>query len=164
MKRRRLNRRVRKILLSLVTAILVATGLLAKDFTGGLVVDGDTLRFDGEKVRLWGIDAPELRQTCMRHGMEYGCGQEAKAALARLVGDAMISCTPVDKDKYGRTVGRCVANGHDIAAEMVSQGWALDQTQYSKGAYAMMQIQAQVRKKGVWAGPVDPAWRARVNQ
>src|SRR5690349_20802189 len=28
------------------------------------VTDGDTLRLDGAPVRLWGVDAPELRQTC----------------------------------------------------------------------------------------------------
>ncbi|WP_202409204.1 hypothetical protein, partial [Deinococcus xianganensis] len=49
------------------------------------VTNGDTLVIRGVKVRLYGIDAPESSQTCIRAGKTYGCGREAAFALADLV-------------------------------------------------------------------------------
>ena len=40
-------------------------------------VDGDSLSVGGTSVRLFGIDAPESRQTCDRDGTDWGCGEEA---------------------------------------------------------------------------------------
>lgn len=48
------------------------------------VLDGDTLTVGGIPVRLVGIDAPELRQTCKDQvGGEYPCGEAASGALIR---------------------------------------------------------------------------------
>ena len=45
-----------------------------------MVVDGDTLRFGAERVRLWGIDAPELSEDCTRADRsEWSCGKAARA-------------------------------------------------------------------------------------
>ena len=45
--------------------ILLALPALAEDITGKVrVIDGDTLKVDGKRVRFFGIDARELRQTC----------------------------------------------------------------------------------------------------
>ena len=50
------------------------------------VIDGDSLRNGSEQIRLVGIDAPELRQTCRdAQGREWSCGRAAKARLAELV-------------------------------------------------------------------------------
>jgi endonuclease YncB( thermonuclease family) len=50
------------------------------------VIDGDSLRNGNEQIRLVGIDAPELRQTCRDlQGREWSCGRAAKARLAELV-------------------------------------------------------------------------------
>jgi len=56
------------------------------------VADGDSLVLDGVRIRLQGIDAPELAQTCKNGDIVYPCGRQAAAALARLVGDRAITC------------------------------------------------------------------------
>jgi len=47
--------------------------------------DGDSLAIGGERMRLKGIDAPELVQSCERNGRPWACGREARDALQRLV-------------------------------------------------------------------------------
>ena len=86
------------------------------------VVDGDGLRIGSERIRLWGIDAPELDQQCKRNRTAYACGTEARDALERLVSAGAPSCERLYKDPYGRTVARCSVAGIDLGAEMVASG------------------------------------------
>lgn len=125
------------------------------------VTDGDGLVMAGERIRLWGIDAPELDQTCKRQGATYACGENAREALAGLLTGGEVSCEPVDRDHHGRLVARCSVQGRDLGAEMVRLGWAVDFRRYSQGAYAALERQARGAKRGLWAGEfVPPAeWR-----
>src|SRR3546814_6210680 len=57
------------------------------------VLDGDTLVVTGERVRLWGIDAPETRQACEgRDGVVYLCGQMAAKAMRELARARAVDC------------------------------------------------------------------------
>ena len=125
------------------------------------VIDGDGLRINGQTVRLWGIDAPELRQTCQQGGKGYACGELARDALQRAVGGSLPRCEAVSTDRYGRTVARCFVAGRDLAAVMVADGWAVDWPRYSRGAYASMQDTAQAAKRGQWAGFFVAPWEWR---
>lgn len=78
------------------------------------VVDGDTLTVAGETVRLWGIDAPELRQTCTRTGESYPCGQVARYVLLSFVKGRTITCRERDRDRYRRIVASCQVAGRDL--------------------------------------------------
>ena len=61
----------------IVILCLLATPALA-DVTGpARVIDGDTLEVQGERIRLHGIDAPEIRQLCRLDGKPWQCGKEA---------------------------------------------------------------------------------------
>jgi endonuclease YncB( thermonuclease family) len=88
------------------------------------VIDGDSLRTGGEEIRLVGIDAPELRQTCRDgQGREWSCGRSAKARLAELVAQGDVACSPRGRDRYGRTLAVCSArNIPDIGEVMVREG------------------------------------------
>ena len=125
-------------------------------WAGVEVTDGDTIKLDGERVRLWGIDAPEIRQKCGG----VACGEQAKEYLERIINDA-IACEAQETDRYGRTVARCFVGSNDIGALMVEGGWALDYTQYSKGFYSEHENRAKGRKRGIWQFDFIPPWEWR---
>lgn len=90
------------------------------------VVDGDTFHANSHKIRLWGIDAPEIST--------YE-GVEAKEFLTLLVKDKPITCQQVDTDGYSREVSRCYVEGQDIACLLVGSGHAVDWPHFSYGYY-----------------------------
>ena len=98
---------------ALVFALLVFSAIgpaFAQDLIVGVasVVDGDTIEIHGQRIRLFGIDAPESSQLCVRPtGDRWYCGQRASFALADRIGRATVSCQPRDFDRYGRVVAVC---------------------------------------------------------
>lgn len=126
-----------------------------------IVTDGDSLRMGGERIRLWGIDAPERGQTCRRGRKRYDCGAAATRPLHSFIGGRPVTCVRIETDRYGRTVARCMAGGNDLGRLMVASGWALDMPRYSGGAYAADQRGARRERRGLWAGSfVAPSrWR-----
>lgn len=126
------------------------------------IVDGDSLRRQGQEIRLHGIDAPELAQTCADHqGREFACGREAKNALRSIVGQREVHCTSMETDRFGRAVSTCAIGKLDIAAEMVRLGWAMA---YPDSPYAAAERDAKRAGRGIWAGRFEkPAdYRARM--
>ena len=149
--------------------ILVAAGLivvalvverLVPPLTGAVrVADGDSLVVAGERVRLDGLDAPELHQECGEGPARWPCGTKARAALEALVARGEVACRPVDEDRYGRAVARCAVDGADIGAQLVRKGWAVA----TSLAYRGEERSARAAGAGIWSGPFEmPAdWRAR---
>jgi endonuclease YncB( thermonuclease family) len=125
------------------------------------VIDGDTLDVHGTKTRLWGIDAPEGKQSCQRDGVAWLCGQEAAKALRGLVVGKEVACREVGRDRYKRSVAVCSIGEMEINAWMAREGWALDYRQYSKGAYTGAEKEAREAKRGLWAGTFTPPWEWR---
>lgn len=80
------------------------------------VLDGDTIRCGDSRVRLQGIDAPELPGHC-RPGRECTPGDPYASTqnLSRLIGANTLECRQVDIDRYGRVVARCFALGKDLS-------------------------------------------------
>jgi endonuclease YncB( thermonuclease family) len=141
--------------------VLFAFPVLADDITGtARIVDGDTIWISDTKIRLWGIDAPETKQTCTRDGKPWRCGEAATEALRQFIGTSTVTCESHGKDRYGRMIGKCSVNGLDIGAEMVSRGLALAYTRYSR-YYLPNQNEAHAAGAGMFAGQFMPPWEWR---
>ena len=115
------------------------------------VIDGDTLDLSGQRIRLFGIDAPEKGQVCDDRGQVRDCGAWSARVLRDLIGKDPVLCTPRDTDRYGRTVATCAVRGRDIGEVMVGQGAARAYTRYS-ARYLPQERAAQAQGIGIWAG------------
>ena len=67
------------------------------------VVDGDGLKIGDLRIRLWGIDAPELKQECTLNQKKYSCGEDARFLLGALVMGGEVRCLIKNTDRYNRT-------------------------------------------------------------
>jgi endonuclease YncB( thermonuclease family) len=121
-----------------------------------ILVDGDSLRVGGERIRLKGIDAPEYRQTCRKAGEDYPCGHLASQALQKMIGGKEISCKGSDRDRYGRLLAVCRVNDENLNLRMVRAGWAV-----AYGDYRHEEREARQEKLGLWAGTFEEPrqWR-----
>jgi endonuclease YncB( thermonuclease family) len=128
------------------------------------VIDGDTLEINGQRIRLWGIDAFESAQRCedgLTQSGTYGCGTAAWGAMIRLTQDKIVRCKQKDTDRYKRVVAQCFVDNTDLGHALVLQGWAFDYAQYSGGAYRDVQEGAHEAKSGAWAGTFQWPWDYR---
>lgn len=113
-------------------------------------LDGDSLVIDSQMVRLFGIDAPELSQTCRRDGASWACGQIAKDQLAALVAGQRVECRGQGKDEYGRIVAVCSIGYDELNRTMVEQGWAVAYRQFSDN-YVTAELHAKAQRLGIWS-------------
>lgn len=131
------------------------------------IVDGDTIDVGEQRVRLEGIDAPELSQTCPGryvggHLGPWKCGQSAAAVLAILIDTRPVTCKGHAFDRYGRLIASCSGNGREINREMVRLGQAWAYIKYS-ASYVSEERLAREAKVGIWASlkTPQPAWTYR---
>jgi endonuclease YncB( thermonuclease family) len=110
------------------------------------VLDGDTVRIEKLRIRLHGVDAPELSDPR---------GPISRGALIDLIMGRALACTVKTTDKYKRPVAVCKAGGVDIAGALVRAGWAYSYTYYSTD-YDGAEAEARAAKRGFWAVPVVP--------
>lgn len=111
--------------------------------------DGPIWCEEGPRIRLSGIAAREIDETCSkRHPCPEASGAQAKAALVNLVGKPMgenrnghtlvegptMRCFSAGGAGGYRTAAWCVSpKGGDLSCEMVRGGWALRWDRYWKG-------------------------------
>lgn len=146
----------------LVLAVLaLAPPVMAEVVEGrARIVDGDTLDIAGQKLRLHGVDAPELDQTCQGAGGDWACGAFARDMLAGIVGAGKLSCAVQETDRYGRGVAVCMSGQTDIAARLVRDGGATAYIRYSD-RYAPAERAARAERLGIWSGGMQTPenWR-----
>ena len=136
------------------------------------VIDGDTLRIDKKKIRLFGIDAPEKKQQCRRSslsisfltfGKDYPCGQISADRLRKKINDKLVVCKYSSKDRYKRFIAECFLNKTNINAWMVQTGHAVAYKKYSK-KFIAQEIFAKKEKLGLWSGTFEMPWNWRKNR
>lgn len=99
--------------------------LCARRFQANCVVDGDTIRYRGRRIRVADIDAPEIHDP--RCASELALGRRATARLYALVNDGpfeIASAGHRDTDRYGRDLRVLMRNGRSLGAMLVDEGLA----------------------------------------
>ena len=142
----------------LVAILVIASPLFALSGKVVSIHDGDTITvLQGKrqiKVRLFGIDAPELKQPY---------GKKSKQFLVNLVAGQMVEVEESGEDRYKRTIGTIYLNGTDISAQMVENGYAWVYRKFSK-KYTPQESKAKKQGLGLWRDkePIPPwEWRKR---
>ena len=139
---------VKWVLIGLVLALPAQADVLLGQ---ARVIDGDTLAIGAQKVRLFGIDAPEHDQLCKdARGGDWPCGQAARDRLVALSAGT-VRCAGGDHDRYGRLLGICSAGGRDLNAVLVLEGMAEAYRKYALD-YVAAEAQARAAHRGIWAG------------
>lgn len=111
------------------------------------VYDGDTITvlYNNKKVkiRLFGIDAPELKQTF---------GRESRNYLANIILDKNINVKVHNKDVYGRLVGEVIFDNIIVNKVLVKTGNVYVYTKYNNelNEYLPLEQYAKQNKLGVW--------------
>ena len=121
------------------------------------IVDGDTIHLNGEKIRFSGIDTPELKQTCIKHGTKDQCGLTAKKILIDKIGNNSVECISEGKDQYKRTLAECFVNDESLSSYLVRSGYAFAYRKYSKKFVSDEEF-AKSNKLGIWSMEFDYPW------
>ncbi len=150
--------------LSVVAGAGLATCAKAAELSGSATaIDGDdlaltTVEHGLQRIRLWGVDAPELRQTCRRGGESWSCGAEAHAALGALVQGQQVVCEGRARwhvTSVWRVKRQCFAGGVDLGEQLVLRGLAVSRRPH----YEPAQETARIAGAGMWEGCFrDPSW------
>ncbi len=107
---------------TLLAAALMLSPAPAAALDGLRVVDGDTVRLGAERIRIIGLDAPELHGKCRE---EKRLAARARDRLAALLDTADIEIIRSARlDKYRRTLAIIRADGVDVARVLISEGLA----------------------------------------
>lgn len=122
------------------------------------VVKADTFRAQGYVVKLYGVAAPDLNQTCAnRNGASYNCGQQAALWLQSWITNNPITCRVMSQNEDGNMVAACSLGQYDIGAALVNAGWAVADTREAD-IYVPYEQNAQNQGNGLWQGKFYKPW------
>lgn len=129
-----------------------------------VALSGSTINVANLNIRLLGIEAPMPGQTCAdKYGNPYKCGQEAKVWLQNWLEDKQITCHIVSQIKNKKATGVCFFGQDDVAAVVTNAGWAVAYVKHTD-AYVAYEYQANINKRGLWAGKFYKPWDWRKMQ
>ncbi len=171
---------MKKLKLILFSAVLLqfflTLSISSENIISGkaFVTDGDTIKINKKKIRLFGIDSPEKKQFCKKVYLsflifnfqkDYPCGEKATLALTKKLKGKIVRCELKNsKDIYNRNIGICFVGKKDINSWLVKNGHAISYKRYSK-KYILEEKYAIENKLGIWQGSfMQPEkWRRIMN-
>ena len=133
------------------------------------VIDGDTIKIEKNKIRLFGIDAPEKKQQCQKPWLtiffytlnkNYKCGEISTNRLKIKINNKFVICKSSNKDRYNRFIAECFKDKININRWMVSSGYAVAYRKYSK-KFVSQENLAKKEKLGLWSGKFEMPWEWR---
>jgi succinoglycan biosynthesis protein ExoI len=146
----------RPVTIALVLLSMMGDAAGAGSIIGdAFVIDGDTIEIAGERIQLYGVDAPEDWQFCLDEtGADYRCGKESSLALdAFLSASRPTRCEFAGRDRHGRYLGTCFrVDGRDVNRWLVESGHAINRENHDRGLYAAAQEMARSLRAGMWRG------------
>ena len=128
-----------------------------------IVTDGDTIRIGDERIRFSGIDAPEIKQTCIYQEIEFKCGEFSKNLLIEKISNQQVSCIRESKDQYGRTLAECFVGKESLSSYLVREGYAFAYRKYSN-KFIPDEEYAQSKGNGMWSMDFMFPWDFRKSQ
>ena len=157
-----LNKRKAIFLISILSLVFFLTidDIKSQDLK---IVDGDTIHLNGEKIRFTGIDTPELKQTCIKEGIENSCGVTAKQILVNKIGNNTVECISEGRDRYKRILAECFVNDESLSTYLVRSGYAFAYRKYSN-KFIIDEKYAKVNKVGMWSMKFEYPWDYRKNK
>lgn len=153
----------------IICFVLFIPSICFSDISGKVIKisDGDTIwvmhRSEKIKVRMLGIDAPELNQAF---------GLQSKKILKSLIYLKIVHIEGQKKDRYSRLIGKVILNDQDINIKMIQKGAAWhfkryqdDQTVNDRINYSLEERNAKKKKLGLWESKNPfPPWQWRKNR
>ena len=124
------------------------------------VTDGDTIRMGDERIRFSGIDAPEIKQTCIHKELEFYCGEFSKNLLIEKIADQEVNCIRESNDQYGRTLAECFVGKESLSSYLVREGYAFAYRKYSNKFVADEEY-AKKNSNGMWSMEFILPWEYR---
>lgn len=122
------------------------------------IISGDTFLIGNKVIKLFGVAAPHIKQTCANEkGRGYRCGQQSALWLNEWLSNNEIECRIVNTRKDGVIMGVCFYGSYDIGAAMVNAGMAVADTRQTQ-IYVPYQNQAAQNKRGLWFGEFYMPW------
>ena len=159
-------------LLIILFIIIINSSAYSKTISGkAIVIDGDTIKINSSKIRLFGIDAPEKKQKCKKiflniyifsFNKSYDCGIVSTNKLKNKVKDHVVTCKSKGQDRYKRIIAECFINRTNLNSWLVRNGYAVAYVKYSK-KYLSAQNLAKKEEKGLWKGQFELPWNWRKN-
>ena len=153
-----------KLLLNFLIIFFLVQNLNSEEIYGTpKIIDGDTVHINSKKIRLEGIDAPEIRQQCQKVFLKisaiigfsfkknYSCGVISKKKLVNKIKTSQINCISSGRDRYKRYLATCYKDGINLNKWMVRNGLAVAYKRYSKD-YLGDEVYAKENKLGLWKG------------
>lgn len=108
-----------------ISSVRLKFGICGMSIANNCVIDGDTIEYEGARIRMIDYDTPEI--TAPKCPSEYALGLRAKLRLLELLNSGAVEVRVLgsrDVDKYRRKLRLVLVKGHSVGDTLISEGLA----------------------------------------